>query len=546
MLQRLRKGNPFDRDPKKVAHPPRFDAGNDEARRQPSVAFLPTKTDRNATNAGNPPQFYLYFVGQFTCICRKGIVSFFTKTEFHIGITSTRAGDEHLHGDREGVVLTSNIRCCRVVQTLSVSVALAGLLTTSGLQASGFAVPEISAAGLGTANALVANPRERGAFAYNPAAMVFHETSSIALGGLFITPNFSVRTTNGRHDSQGADWLAAPMMQAAVKLNDRWWAGFGLNAPFGLETRWPLGTFPALTGEAPLPTGVKIPVSPQPTQSKLETLDLTPTLSYRVNDRLSLSAGADLYWLKSATLDSSLTSLGGDGTGWGFNLSALLVLDRWSFGANFHSQATITVTGDYRPVNDILVALYVQTGGLRGLPPAQDAELDLTLPWRLQLGLRYEVTPQLAVEFDWTRMGWNSFDRITVESRANGLTLLEDENRWVDANAYRLGLSYQLRPETLLRFGYAYDESAQPDDHFSARVPDSDRQLLSIGLGYQLDKRWRIDAGYTLVLFEDRAFDGVRAYDPVSAPGDINGTTAIAGDYDAHAHLIGFEVSRTF
>ncbi|MBK1649699.1 OmpP1/FadL family transporter [Rhabdochromatium marinum] len=434
-------------------------------------------------------------------------------------------------------------RFCRLILIASTST---GIAITNTVQASGFAVPEISVAGLGTANALVANADDPGAFAFNPAAMVFHDRNSIAAGGLFIGPDFSVRTANGRQESQGADWLVAPMMQAAIKLNDHWWAGLGINAPFGLETRWATGTFEPLTFTTTLPNGAEIPISPQPTQSKLETIDIVPTLSYRVNDQWSLSAGADIYWLKSAQLNSSLTDLSGDGTGWGFNLSTLYQQGPWSLGANFHSAATVKVTGKFRPLNQNLAALYIQSGGLMGLPPAQSAELDLNLPWRLQLGARYKLTPKLAVEFDWTRMGWSEFDRIQVESRDTGQVLLEDRNQWQDASAYRLGVTFKLTPETLLRFGYAYDENAQPDDYFSARVPDNDRQLFSLGVSQQLSDTWRIDAGYTFVMFEDRDFDGVRPYNPYQAPADINGTTAIAGEYQSQAHLIGIEVSMSF
>ena len=44
------------------------------------------------------------------------------------------------------------------------------------------------------------------------------------------------------------------------------------------------------------------------------------------------------------------------------------------------------------------------------MAPGQTAELDLNLPWRLQLGVRYAINPQLAVEVDWTRMGWSQFE----------------------------------------------------------------------------------------------------------------------------------------
>ncbi len=46
------------------------------------------------------------------------------------------------------------------------------------------------------------------------------------------------------------------------------------------------------------------------------------------------------------------------------------------------------------------------------------------------------------------------------------------------------------------------------------------------------------------VMFEERNYSGVTPYAGRGA--DINGTTAIAGKYEAHAHLIGLEVSKTF
>jgi len=431
----------------------------------------------------------------------------------------------------------------------ALSAAIMLTLAWSGVaQAEGFAVPEMSIAGLGTANALVANPEERGALIYNPAAMAFHEQSSVALGTLFINPNFSVRTSNGKHDSTGADWIAAPIGQVAVRINQQWSAGLGISAPFGLETKWDTGTFPPLTGIAPLPSppfaaGTTIPLSPQPTRSKVEIIDFTPTATYRVNDNLAVSAGADIYWAKSAQLDSSITKLSGDGTGWGFNLSALFTKDAFSAGINFHSAATVKVDGNYTALNSTLVAIYGATNGLSGTPPSQSAELDLNLPWRLTLGARYQINPKLAVEADWARTGWSEFDEIKVTGDLNGGTLIQDTNDWKDANAFRFGITYQLLDQTQLRFGYSYDETAQDDAHFSARVPDNDRNLFSIGVSHRLDDGWQLEAGYMYVMFKDRNYSGTRAYE---GGADINGTTAIAGDYEANANLFGIEISKTF
>ncbi len=413
--------------------------------------------------------------------------------------------------------------------------------------ASGFAVSELSTAGVGTANALVANPDDVGAFAYNPAAMGFHDSSSLALGTLFISPTFSVKTATGNHESHGADWVYAPMIQGAVVINDRWRAGFALNAPFGLETRWDVGTFPAISGETSRdiqvlpppypPISFDLPDGPQPTASKAEILDLSPTFAFRVTDDFSISAGMDYYYAKKAKLNSSLTTLSGDGHGYGYNLAALYAADRWSIGASYHSAATVDIEGQYRPTNDTLMLLGV-------LPNTQGASLDLNLPWRLQVGARFKITPDLAVELDWNRTGWSEFSEIVVKG-VGGQVILRDQNNWTDTNAYRIGFTWQALEKTQLRLGYSYDETPQDDDYFSPRIPDNDRHLMGIGIGQDLGQGWQVDFGYMYAWFDGkRKVTGSRPYGGLGD--DINGTTAIAGDYDGNAHLIGLELTKTF
>lgn len=406
--------------------------------------------------------------------------------------------------------------------------------------ASGFALPEVSTAGVGTANALVANPVEIGAFPYNPAAMGFHDRSTVSLGAMFIGPSFEVTNEAGSHDSQGADWYASPQIQAAVRLSEHWRLGLGVNAPFGLETRWAYGTFPALSQSISVPTPlgtVTVPTGNHPTNSKLEVLDFVPSVAYRVNESLSLGLGLDLYWAKSAQLSSNLGQLNGDGNGIGFNLSALYRLDALSLGVAYRSGGTLDIDGGYTPSILPLVVL-------GRLDPGQATSVELDLPWSLQLGVRYAFTPELAVELDWTRTGWSEFERLEFKGSSTGTPIPADVNDWEDTNAYRLGLTYQLRPETQLRLGYSYDETGQADDHFSARVPDSDRHLLGIGAAHRLAQGLSVELGYMYVMMDERS---IRSATPYRLGGDVvNGTAALNGDYEMHAHVVGIELVKAF
>jgi long-chain fatty acid transport protein len=196
----------------------------------------------------------------------------------------------------------------------------------------------------------------------------------------------------------------------------------------------------------------------------------------------------------------------------------------------------VALDGTYSPLNQTLVMI-------GRLAPGQAAELDLNLPWRLQLGVRYAINPQLAVEVDWTRMGWSEFQKIEVQGKSTGQSIFTDTNDWEDADAIRVGLTYDVRPTTQLRLGYSYDETGQPDAHFSARVPDKDRQLFSIGVAENLANDITVEVGYMYVLTEDRDYVGVT---PFAGQPDINGTTAINGNYKGDVNLFAIEVSKAF
>lgn len=403
--------------------------------------------------------------------------------------------------------------------------------------ASGFAVPEISIAGLGLSNAVVANTDEVGAIAYNPALAAFHDGMTVSGGLMVVRPTLEVSTSTGDHESAGKDNAFIPMFQLTYAVNDRVTLGIGANAPFGLETKWEDGTFPILAAFDPdgtppngSPTGGFIaPGGLQPTTSRLETVVVSPTVTYRLNEQAAVSAGADYYYVKEVVFNSAAAITEGDGDGWGWNVSAVYTEGALTFGAAYHSKAEVGVTGD----SEVIL-----TGGPPS--PTARASADVPLPWRLQAGVHYQVNDALGVEFDITRTGWSEFDELTID----GVSTITSTNNWDDANAYRLGVSYQMSPRTRLRFGYTYDETGQDDDFYSARIPDADRHLFSVGVGHELENGFTVDAGYMYVRFKDRDYSTSVPFGTYGS--DPNGTNAYNGDYSAHVHLFGVGVSKAF
>jgi len=398
---------------------------------------------------------------------------------------------------------------------LTLAAAAVSLAVSATASASGFRLPENSIAGLGTSNALVANSTELGALTYNPAGMGFHKKSGAVAGLTDINLDLKVDPQGGTPtDSTGKDNIAVPSGYFMGQLDHGWAWGLGISVPFGLETRWPAGTFPSFAG----PLGAAAPE-----HSKLEVLNFNPNVSKRISPNTSVAFGVDFYNAKSMIFNTQAYAIDGTGEGTGFNLAVLHKAGAWSFGGSYRSQVDVDINGQ-----------------VSGAP----ATTTITFPWMLQVGAQYQATPALALEFDVERTGWSKFDKLVIKAPV-AATTITSTNNWNDSNAYRFGGTYQIAPRTQLRFGLALDKTPQGDSYYSARVPDADRKLYSIGIAQDMGG-WSLEAGYMRVEFDDRTIDSSVPYPRSGTNTDPNGTSAYNGKYTASVNLYGLGVSTTF
>jgi len=407
------------------------------------------------------------------------------------------------------------VQCLLVCGTLCIPASMS--------YASGFRLPEASIAGLGTANALVANHKDRGAIAYNPAAMSFHTGSNLLAGLLAVDPNISVKTTSGSHDSDGASPVFVPSLHFQRQVDTQLTYGVSLSAPFGLETKWKQGTFPSFSVSPPL-------TALEPKLSRIKMINLNPNIAYKLQDNASLAFGVDYYYVDETALNTQAVEMGGDGSGWGWNIAALYALDAWSFGLSYRSSVEVDIDGKVATSSS-----------------SSSASTALEFPSMLQVGARYQANEKLAVEFDIERTGWSSFDEIIIKhsNPAVSANPIVNDNSWEDVNAYRVGLTYQLSQTTELRFGYTFDENPQPDENFSARVPDADRQLFSIGAKHSLsglDLEW----GLMYAVWDDRTINSSTPFPASQTNLDANGTAAYNGNYESNAILVGIGIQKAF
>ena len=388
-------------------------------------------------------------------------------------------------------------------------IALLCTACSSSIFASGFRLPEVSIAGTGLSNAMVANPDLPGALPYNPAIMAFQQQGEVVAGVIFIQPDISVSPLIGTAgDSQGDDRILVPNLFVAKHIDSKWSWGIGINAPFGLETKWKDETFAAYSG---------LTDAFEPEHSKIEMLNINPNVAYQIDANTSVAFGIDNYRVLDLIFNTQALEISGDGQDYGWNVGLLHTQNNWSVGLSYRSSVKVDVNGTVDAT---------AVGSTKS-----DAKAKVEFPSLLQIGGRYKVNNKLAIELDVEKTGWSSFDTVEIEHGSPGIpNPINGDNNWDDAMAYRLGATYELSSIDQLRAGYSLDKTPSNDEFFSARVPGNDRQTLSLGFAHKRAD-WTVELAYMYVKANDRKVAVGGAYD---------------GTYKLSAHLFGVGLNTQF
>ena len=91
---------------------------------------------------------------------------------------------------------------------------------------------------------------------------------------------------------------------------------------------------------------------------------------------------------------------------------------------------------------------------------------------------------------------------------------------------------WKATPDVTLRAVYIYLQSPVPDETFSPTIPDADRHVVSVGLGYA-HANHRVDLAYGYSIIPDRE---IRS----------NLNPAYNGDYETSSHLMSLSYGYSF
>lgn len=397
-------------------------------------------------------------------------------------------------------------------QTVRVATLLS--LSAATLLASGYRIPEQSLNSVALSAAYVAGANGADASYYNPANMSFMENGAftevamtyINLPKVNFTNNggspSSTGTPASNADSLSEAFLMPNLHYVSPKMGN-WRYGLSITAPAGLSKRWD-EAYPSSSAN----------------EFTLKVIEVNPTVSYLVNDQLSLGFGLRGVYTEGVVRSSSTIAsrdLSGDSIDFGYNLAvSFKPIEDLTFAATYRSKVDLTVEGDATLVHPAIA------GGYNG-----GASVTIPLPASLALATSYKMN-KTTVEFVFERTYWSSYKNLdfNYDRALAGFDAAIPKN-WKDTNAYRIGVSHQYSDALKLMAGFAIDKSPVPDSTIGFELPDSDAKLYSVGFEYKVTQNLKMGLAYLYDDKEDRSVNqGVGL-------GKINGTFS-----DSSAHLL--------
>ncbi len=412
--------------------------------------------------------------------------------------------------------------------------AVAGSFVVAGsASAAGFYLQEQSVKGLGRAYSGEAADTGAESLWWNPAAIaqvqgveiygglsgVFSNSEVNDHGSTIQRPGQPVSSVGGDlHASNPLEAGVVPSFDAAWRLNEHVALGLAVSAPFDFTTKYDPSSFTRY----------------QAVTSKLLDLDVQPTVAFHVNRYLDLGVGLDAEYAKS-TLGSALPNLSPllpdgynelKGDGWDFG---------WTAGAQVHPDDRLSLGVSYRSAIKHELNGTVAITGLLGPLAAENGVLpgraSFTTPWLVVLGGRYVLDSHWALNAQVQRVGWSEFNAIRVDTPAGATVIPQGYH---DTTTGAVGVDYTVNSVWTLRSGIAYDPTPTPDVGRSARVPDGDRWLLTVGGTMRPTRHLELDAalGYvhlqrSAIVADATAFAGTPVVTPIAYNAQVTGEALI-------------------
>jgi long-chain fatty acid transport protein len=355
----------------------------------------------------------------------------------------------------------------------------------------GFRIADQDADATARGDAFAATADNPSAIYYNPAGITQLDGTQTLLGSYAISLKEKVSLDapgpNSTFDSVNTKLQVAP--QAYVTYKPEQYPitiGIGVYAPFGFAVEYPDGAaFRTLA-----------------LRGGLQYVTLNPVLAWKICDTLSVAAGPTFNY-GDVDLERGVIAPGddfkfkGNGVAYGYNAGIMWApLKEHHFGLTYRSQTSLNFQGhttvDTNPFT-------VPTAGgpvtVPGTYLRETSSARIRFPQVVTLGYSYRPAPDWNFEcdIDWT--DWHSLKTVTLQESSGNIQL---PFNWQSSFLYEFGVTKSFSHGFHVSAGYVYSQTSVPNDSFSAAIPDSNRNIFSVGCGQQVGRvSWALAYQYT-------------------------------------------------
>ena len=444
----------------------------------------------------------------------------------------------------------------RKTKSTKLVTALTLALSSGYAAAAGFQLLEQNVSGLGNSYAGSAAVAENAStIFFNPAGMTQLKDREFSVGVAAIGPSFKFSDRgssvggatgfgNAGNGGDAGSWAAVPNVYMSWALNKDLYVGVGLSAPFGLKSEY---SSPWIG-------------SAQSNSFSVETMNLNPSIAYRVNDVVSVGGGVSwqhidakykrlagavdipitgsLIVIPQAVTTTSTVNATLKGDAWGWNVGGLFkVSPETKIGVSYRSTVTQETTGDITVTGTSTDAIAPTFFGLG----TSGAKASLKLPDTAILSVTHQLNNkwQLLGDVSWT--GWSSIpklDLVRTSGSKNGDVAQSLDTDFRDTWRAAVGGNYQYSQAMKLKFGLAYDQT--PVKGAATRMvslPDSDRTQISTGAQWALSGGSTLDLGLAYLMFDDASINNDQR---------LKARGLVKGNYSGNAWILGAQYSMPF
>jgi long-chain fatty acid transport protein len=332
---------------------------------------------------------------------------------------------------------------------------------------------------------------------FNPAGLVYLENKlnvSAGVSGVFSNVSYQNEATGASAATDSP--TGTPLyFYASYKATDWLAVGIGVYTPYGssvaYEDDWE--------------------GSHLVNNIDLQAIYIQPTVSIKVNDKLSFGGGfifvsgsvgfnrnlsrtlADLDGNRSeVTLDAP----GVSATGWTFS-TMFNPTEKLRIGATYRSEIIMEARGGDANFDNI------PNSPLTPFPSSTSFDADLPLPAEMTVGLSYEFNDKWLFAFDLNTAFWDVYESLDINFEDPNVPDSVNARNYKNASTYRFGLQYKATEMFTLRTGYYFDESPVQDGFFAPETPRNDSNGYTAGLTFNVGERFEIDASFLYLHFKE-------------------------------------------